>query len=193
MLIDSSYFAEGSRHIMNVALGKPGVLPDRAAIQVKQAIESYIAELQYGFLEGMLGKTLGARLHEYICQDSEYALIRRVDAYLYRGVDDETVRGEAIAKEGNEGYDRIARMLCEPFADYVFFHILRDSDTQATVTGLVRLKCANDYVSPLRRQVNVWNTMVDKNRRFVEWVSANRLTGIDTSCNLLTKINQFNL
>ena len=78
-------------------------------------------------------------------------------------------------------------MFCESFADYVFFQILRDANTQSKVTGLVQLKCADTYVSPIRRQVIAWNRMVDRNRWF------NALTGIRVSENLLTKINRLNL
>ena len=48
----------------------------------------------------------------------------------------------------------VLEQLREPFANYVFYKILRDANSQATMTGLVRLKCANTYVAPLRRQVS---------------------------------------
>lgn len=194
MLIDSSYFTKGSRQILNATSGKVGVLPDKNAIQVNGLIEAYVDELQYEFLEGMLGQEIGSALNRYITSVPGYALQRRVDAYLYRGLEDGCIRsiGEAV-KEENKFFDEIAKWLCEPFADYVFFHILRISDTQSTVTGLVRLKCANEYVSPIRRQVYAWNTMVNKNRKFVEWINFNRLKGIKTSSELLQKINVLNL
>ena len=93
------------------------------------------------------------------------------------------------------GYALLCEKLSEPFADYVFFHILRDMNTQATITGLVRLKCANEYISPIKRQVSVWNSMVKKNRLFVEWAMSDDcpFIGLKIQKNLLTPINTFNL
>ena len=72
-------------------------------------------------------------------------------------------------EEPQSGYAVLCEKLCEPFADYVFYHILRDANTQATITGLVRLECDNEYVAPFKRQVSTWNSMVKKNKLFVEW------------------------
>ena len=75
-----------------------------------------------------------------------------------------------------------------------FYHILRDANTQATITGLVRLKCANEYVAPLKRQVSTWNSMVEKNKQFVEWAMSNDCPfDVKITKNLLTPINAFNL
>ena len=84
--------------------------------------------------------------------------------------------------------------LKESFADYVFFHILRDMNETTTITGVVRLKNANTYVSPIHRQASVWNTMVDRNRAFVEWASTNECPfKIRISKNMLAYINSMNL
>ena len=91
-------------------------------------------------------------------------------------------------------YAVLCEKLCEPFADYVFYHILRDANTQATITGLVRLKCANEYVAPLKRQVSTWNSMVEKNKQFVEWAMSNDCPfDVKITKDLLTPINAFNL
>ena len=77
----------------------------------------------------------------------------------------------------------------------MFFHILRDMNTQATITGLVRFKCANEYISPIKRQVSVWNSMVKKNRLFVESAMSDYcpFNGLKSQKNILTPINTFNL
>ena len=94
----------------------------------------------------------------------------------------------------HSGYAVLCEKLCEPFADYVFYHILRDANTQATITGLVRLKCANEYIAPLKRQVSTWNSMVEKNKQFVEWAMSNDCPfDVKITKNLLTPINAFNL
>lgn len=169
MLIDCSYFTAGSRHILNASLG---ALPNPNAVEVNEALEGYIAELQPLYLDKMLGSPYGSR----------------VNAYLVSLEKDERERH-------NDVMDAICERLRESFADYVFFHILRESNTQATMTGLVQLKSANTYVSPLRRQVNIWNMMVERNRHFVNWAVSSEGTHMEikTACEMLTKINTFNI
>ena len=66
---------------------------------------------------------------------------------------------------------------------------------QATITGLVRLECDNEYVAPFKRQVSTWNSMVKKNKLFVEWALSYDcpFIGMKINKNLLTPINTFNL
>lgn len=166
MLIDCSYFTDGPRHILNASAG---TLPNPNAVETANAIKAYISSLQRFFLERMLGTELADKFGKYICERE----------YTY--------------SESGE-YEKLAGMLRESFADYVFFHIIKDN-TQATLTGLVRLKCANEYVSPIRRQVTAWNMMVDRNRRFEKWSSSTEcpFSGITVSRDMLTKINVLNL
>ncbi|MDE7465005.1 MAG: hypothetical protein K2M59_03900 [Muribaculaceae bacterium] len=172
MLIDCSYFTKGPRHILNASIGSNDKLPNPNGMEVNLAIEAYIAENQETFLRRMLGSSAG----------------NKVNAYLVCLDDDE--RPNHI-----EGIDALCDKLKESFADYVFFHILRDLNTQATMTGLVRLKCANEYVSPIRRQVSIWNSMVEKNRLFSEWCSSSEcaISGISIETDMLTYINSLNL
>lgn len=164
MLIDCSYFATGARHIQNATMG---TMPNPNAGEVMRAIDAYIREYQEEFLIRMLGDTLGRKVQEYL-----------------------TWEGEDVPPTDN-AIEELCDRLREPFADYVFFHIIADSNTQAKITGLVRLKCADEYVPPIRRQVNIWNAMVNKNRRFAEWVSGRY--GNIVSKDMLTKINIFNI
>lgn len=181
MLIDCSYFLEGPRHILNATAGNsapkplpilPGSLPMDNSVAVNKTIEAYIAEYQEEFLKRMLGEALGNKAHTYLVALEE---------------DENPVR--------KPSYDEALERLKTSFADYVFFHILRDANTQATVTGLVRLKCANEYVSPIRRQVTVWNSMVDRNTAFATWAATSGcpLSGIETADYMLTKINALNI
>lgn len=168
MLIDCSYFTVGPRHILNATLGST---PRPNAIEVNRAIEAYIADLQEPYLVKMLGRTIGNKVNTYlVCQDD----------------------GDAVK---NDHYDAVCSRLRESFADYVFFHILGASNVQATLTGPVRLKCANEYIAPIGRQVMVWNNMVDRNRKFAQWCTTpeNALGGIVTDVEMTTKVNTFNL
>lgn len=169
MLIDCSYFTKGTRHILNAS---SGTSPNPNAMEVNSAIEAYIGECQEQYLVKMLGAVVG----------------NRINAYLVCLEEDDEPRH-------NANIDAVCEHLRDSFADYVFFHILRDMNTQSTITGLVRLKCANEYVAPIRRQVNVWNSMVDRNRLFAEWCASSEcsLSGIVTDNEMFTKINHLNL
>lgn len=172
MLIDSSYFCKGSRHILNASLGTKDTLPNPNEMDVNIAIEGYIHEHQERFLSLMLGQTLGNRVNSYLAcleEDEEPKHLPEMD--------------------------ELCEHLKEPFADYVFFHILRDMNTQSTMTGLVRLKCANEYVSPLRRQVSIWNSMAEQNRLFAEWCKSSECTtpDIKVDSDMLKYINSLNL
>ena len=169
MLIDCSYFIDGPRHIQNATLGK---MPNPNAEEVNAAIKAYIKMFQRPFLKQAIGESAE----------------RTLTAYLDNLEKDET-------EEPVVALDMIIEQLREPFANYVFYKILRDGNTQATMTGLVRLKCANDYVAPIRRQVSTWNDMVDMMADFSAWYKSSdcQISGITTDSNLLTKINVLNL
>lgn len=174
MLIDISFFTSGPRHIQNASIAK---IPDQNSLAVNELINSYIKEFQTKFLLGIVGRNLASAIIDYL-----------------EIIDQEKEEVLEEEKEVESGYSVLCKKLQEPFADYVFFHILRDMNTQATITGLVRLKCANEYVSPIKKQVSTWNSMVDKNRLFVEWASSEDCPfSVKIEKNLLTPINAFNL
>lgn len=169
MLIDVSYFVSGPRHIQNASTSKTA---GADSLAVNGHIETYIKELQPVFLEAMLGE-----------KEAGYAM-----DYLDMA-DDEENEGTEPSK-----YEIVCDKLKEPFADYVLFNILRDASSQATITGNVRLKCANEYVSPIKAQVIAWNRMVDANVKFILWArEGNCPIALETQTNMLDRINQFNL
>lgn len=169
MLIDVSYFVSGPRHIQNASTSKTA---GADSLAVNGYIEAYIKELQSVFLEAMLGE-----------KEAGYAM-----DYLDMA-DDEENEGTEPSK-----YEIVCDKLKEPFADYVLFNILRDASSQATITGNVRLKCANEYVSPIKAQVIAWNRMVDANVKFILWArEGNCPIPLETQTNMLNRINQFNL
>lgn len=168
MLIDCSYFTDGPRHIQNATLG---TLPNPNAEEVNEGIKAYIRKYQRPFLKEAVGAPVAGAVLSYL------KLIEK---------------GE---EENDPDLDMVIEQLREPFADYVFYKILRDGNSQATMTGLVRLKCANEYVSPIRRQVSAWNDMADLLADFSAWSASDdcHILGIKTSENMLTRINSLNL
>ena len=166
MLIDISYFTSGPRSIQNASMSK-NPKPDSQA--VNSTIEKYVADLQPGFLRKMVGEDDAVHIEDYL--------------QIADDVSDKDSR-----------YGIICDMLREQFADYVFFHILRYANDQVTATGTVRLKCANEYLSPLSLQVKTWNRMVEGNRRFVDRCMKGECpVDVSVDRNMLEKINAFDL
>lgn len=175
MLINVSFFISGPRHIQNASIAE---MPTHDSLAVNEAIEGYIKAFQLEFLRSSVGSDLSRAITDYL---------EIVEQEKEEVTEDEE-------KESESGYALLCDKLREPFADYVFFHILRDMNTQATITGLVRLKCANEYVSPIGKQVSTWNSMVKKNQMFVEWAASSDCPfNVKIDKNLLTLINTFNL
>ena len=61
-----------------------------------------------------------------------------------------------------------------------------------TITGLMKLKSANDNQPPLQRMVKVWNDMVQLNMQFVLWAET-CIYDVYYYVEMITPINQFNL
>lgn len=102
MLIDVSYFVSGPRRIQNASTSKTA---GADSLAVTGHIEEYIKKLQPVFLEAMLGE-----------KEAGYAM-----DYLDMTVDEENEDTEPSK------YEIVCNKLKEPFADFVLFHILRDS------------------------------------------------------------------
>lgn len=180
MLIDVSYFMSGPRHIKNASVAE---MPSPQSLAVNEVINGYIKAFQTEFLHSAVGFSLSQAITDYL----EIIEQEKEDSSDEVDISEED--------KSQSGYALLCEKLSEPFADYVFFHILHDMNTQATIIGLVRLKCADEYISPIKRQVSVWNSMVKKNQLFVEWAMSDDcpFTGLKIQKNLLTPINAFNL
>lgn len=174
MLIDVSYFTSGPRQILNASTN---VTPTQNSVSVNRAIMGYVKHYQLAFLCELLGDSLGADLDEYL---------KRKDAAEENGT-------EFVL---DTGFERLCDKIRESFADYVFFYILRDANTQATDRGIVIWKNENEMVSPIQRQCAVWNEMVSRNIRFKLWAAAQNAKPYclaTVSDNMVTRINPFNL
>lgn len=161
-LIDTTYYEQGKRHIFNASVGATSP----ACIEVCGYIDAFIADYQDEFLSKMLGDKLAPKVSEYL-----------------NSLDN----AEA---EHNSLYDQIITGLKESYADYVFFHILTESSTQATMTGVQLLKSANSNVSPDTKAVQAWNRMVENNRKFEQW-AFDACKDIFVNKYMLIKVNRF--
>ncbi|MCC8176375.1 MAG: hypothetical protein LIO91_08090 [Bacteroidales bacterium] len=165
-LIDSTYFTAGARHIFNTTLGTD-MRTDEDIF-----VDAYIDDLQEVFLPLAVGTKWAEELTAYLSELDEDGDPARV-----------------------ESYDNALDRLRQAFADYVFFHILRESNDQATITGVKKLSDSNQYVSPINRQVGTWNRMVKRMESFAEWTASDDcpLIGVETDAELTTPINRLNL
>lgn len=164
-LIDCSYFYVGPLQIMNA---RPIDDLDNNAADVQATIIGYIERYQDEFLLKMVGKDVA----------------HAVTLYLAR-------------REEDENYtDKRAEELCEQlrpsFAHYVYFKLVGDVNQTMTITGLMKLKSANDNQPPRQRMVKVWNDMVQLNKQFIEWAETSDYD-VYYYVEMITPINQYNL
>ena len=164
-LIDCSYFYVGPLQIMNA---RPIDDLDNNAIAVQETITGYIERYQGEFLLKMVGKELSAD----------------VTAYLEERGNDENHTDEAM--------EELCEKMRTSFAHYVYFKLVGDVNQTMTITGLMKLKSANDNQVPLQRMVKVWNDMVELNKQFVAWADESDYD-VFYYVEMVTPINQFNL
>lgn len=176
MLIDVTSFTSGPRQIENAVKSQQNA----NHIAVAQAIDGYIAHYQPVFLRSVVGDKWCSLFDAY----------SKVDHVQANEDEDET---PAEPTDEDITIASLIDLLKEPFANFVFFHMLRDMNTQVTITGVVNLKCANSYVSPIDRGVRVWNEMVDQLKAFTKTVYELKVLDVATDEDMLTYINQFNL
>lgn len=164
-IIDCSYFYVGPLQIMNA---RPIDDLDNNAIAVQETITGYIERYQGEFLLKMVGKELTAD----------------VTAYLAERGNDENHTDEAM--------EELCDKLRHSFAHYVYFKLVGDVNQTMTITGLMKLKSANDNQIPRQRMVKVWNDMVVLNKQFVAWADESDYD-VFYYVEMVTPINQFNL
>lgn len=181
MLIDVTSFTSGPRQIENAAV------PQKTAnhIAVAERINGYIDFYQTDFLRHAVGP--------HLCSDID--AYSRVEHHTQEEtLAEENSNGEQVAyEEPNERMESLIALLREPFAEYVFFYMLRDMNALPTITGLVQLKCANSYVSPLEKGVQAWNRMVEGLELFAREAKGLGVEGVTIDKNMLTYLNTFNL
>jgi len=177
MLIDVTSFTSGPRQIENAV--EPPKTQNNVA--VAERINGYIEFHQLRFLRRVVGKVLAETIDEYC----------RVEHKPHGEEPVEQNENQQVEyAEPDERMESLIKLLKEPFADYVFFYILRDMNVLPTITGLVQLKCANSYVSPISKGVDAWNRMVDGLCQFIDEAS---VEGVTIESEMLTYINNFNL
>lgn len=177
-LIDCSYFFAGPLQIMNA---KPTDDLDNNAYAVDEAITAYIERYQDEFLLQMVGKDVANIITQYLA-----------NLEAYQQALEAANEGEEPEPFVDEAVEELCSKLRLSFAHYIYFKIVGDANQTMTITGLVRLKSANEYQSPRNRMVRVWNDMVKLNLNFSKWAEKS-VYEVFYRVNMITPINQFNL
>lgn len=133
---------------------------------VKAAIEGFIEEYQPVYLRDAVGEELAEQISGLVDVESG---------------------------ESSSDIDTLIEMLREPFAEYVFFHMIRTNFEVATIDGIVRLSNTNSPVSPLRAMVAAWGRMVDGHERMVEWAKDTSGISVKIQKSMLEPLNSLNI
>lgn len=165
-LIDCSYFYVGPLQIENA---RPIDALDNNSIAVQEAITGYIERYQSEFLLKMVGKDVAHDVIEYLAKREE----------------DETYADDQA--------EELCKLLRPSFAHYVYFKLVGDVNQNMTITGLKKVKSANnEHQPPRQRMVKVWNDMVQLNKQFIEWAETSDYD-VYYYVEMITPINQYNL
>ena len=76
-----------------------------------------------------------------------------------------------------------------PIANYVYFHLLRATHTDATVNGVKADADSGKLISPERKMIFAWNDMVQQNRMLYRWLEKANFKGWYMDCELLETIS----
>lgn len=136
---------------------------DANAQAVQESITAYIERYQGEYLESMLGERLAAQVLSYLSSEEE----------------DADMKG-------------LCKKLRLSFAHYVYYKLVGDVNQTMTITGLMKLKSANENQPIRQRMVKVWNEMVDLHKKFVKWAETSSFNVFYRE-DMVTYINQFNL
>lgn len=179
-LIDCSYFYSGPLQVQNA---RPIDALDANALAVQESITAYIERYQGEYLEKMLGEELAQKVAEYISNQVEGRMVH--PDIIIGGMEG----GDVSA---SDDYSDLCDRLRLSFAHYVYYKLVGDANQTMTITGLVKLKSANENQPIRNRMTRVWNDMVDLHLKFVKWADTSSFNVFYRE-EMVTYINQFNL
>lgn len=174
MFLDNTYF-QGELTIPNLKFRDIDVVGVAAMIQVtgENTLEWFIEKYEGECLERILGKEMYNHFIEGVKEENEDWL---------------ALKDEIFIKKDRFGYS--------PVANYVYYHLSRDSRSQTSLVGEVRAKIDHtDIVSDSSKLVKAWNgieKMVEKIHRFIR-DNEDKYGKLDTCHRWFKPINSFNL
>lgn len=159
MIIDYTFFQDGLLMVDGaMALATPS--PTNNAIVGR--IESYIEQYEPEYLSKLLGEKL---YNDFLSnEDSE-----QWESFK-----------KLIVKDNG-------RFKTSPVANYVYFFLVRESQSMATING-VKKDGGENLVSAGSKMISAWNNMVFENRKIYMWL-CNTFRNVPTEPELLETIN----
>ena len=167
MMIDYTFFQDGLLRVDGaMALATPS--PTNEALT--GFISSFISKYEPEYLRKLLGDEL---YNDFLVHENEGD----------HGACWEELKSLLVSDYGE--------FKTSPIANYVYFHLLRNTHSTATLNG-VKADGETNLISPQRKMVYAWNDMVDSNRRIYVW-AARRFKNIRIDQEMLEPINEFNI
>ena len=161
-MIDYTFFQDGLLMVDGaMALAAPS--PTNAAI--KNRIDWYIQRYEPEYMCKLLGEGL-------------------YEDFLDNGESDKWAEFKELLVKSND----LAKT--SPIANYVYFFLVRDSQSAATINGVK--KDGDNLVNPQTKMVQAWNDMVNTTRRIYTWLCRN-FHNVQTEQELLETINILNV
>lgn len=163
MMIDYTFFQDGLLMVDGaLALATPSPTNEAITGRIKSFIEWY--EPEY------LRKLLGEKLY---------------NDFLVNGESEqwEEFKKRIVVENSVVKYS--------PIANYVYFHLVRNSQSTATING-VKKDGESNLVNPTAKLVSAWNDMVYKTRDLYTWLCKN-FHNVPTEQELLELINPLNV
>ena len=163
MIVDYTFFQDGLLRVDGaLALATPSPTNEAIAGRIDSFIERYEPEYMCKLLgEELYNDFLGYENGESVNDWSDFmGIIVKGDTYK-----------------------------TSPIANYVYFHLLRASHTDATMNGVKADGDNGRLISPERKMIFAWNDMVQQNRMLYRWLEKANFKGWDMDCELLETIS----
>lgn len=164
MLIDYTFFQDG---LLMVEGAMALVAPSPTSNAIVSRIDWFIQRYE----DEYLCKLLGEKLYNDFLSDGEVS--EKWVEFKKR-----LVKDDSAAK-------------VSPIANYVYFFMVRDNQSFATING-VKKDGDENLVSPRQKMVDAWNDMVSQNRRLYPWL-CKTFHQVPTEQELLETINPLNV
>lgn len=164
MIIDYTFFQDG-------LLKVDGAMALAAPSPTNEALSGYIEFFIERYEPEYLGKLLGEELYNDFLANSKGESSTHADKWE---------RFKSIIVDGR----------FSPIANYVYFFMIRSSQSTATFNG-VRIDGEN-LVSPRHKMIDAWNDMVNHNIKIYSWL-CNEFKNVPSEQELFELINVFDV
>lgn len=147
-------------------------------------------------VDGALALATPSPTHEAISNRIQWFVERYEPEYMCKLLGEE-LYNDFLSNKETDKWNGFKKLLvnetakASPIANYVYFYLVRESQSTATING-VKSDGDKNIVSPQSKMVSAWNDMVKENRKLYNWL-CKEFHNIQTDEELLETINCFNI